>query len=78
MTTTMARRFIPARAGNGVRSRRSAGTVSVHPRACGERALGGAMMPTGDGSSPRVRGTVGKLDQRGDNLRFIPARAGNG
>ena len=52
------RRFIPARAGNGSEEQTVFGTISVHPRACGERhgtTLCGIDFP---GSSPRVRGTV--------------------
>ncbi len=71
-------RFIPACAGNGTARGRSAPGYAVHPRVCGERAhvehLGGNLA----GSSPRVRGTVGKLLHRDIPVRFIPACAGNG
>ncbi len=54
----VARRFIPARAGNARRlfdvDRRDA----VHPRACGEHAECDHLMGDRDGSSPRVRGTL--------------------
>ena len=69
-------RLIPARAG------KTSGTVSrgppgrAHPRACGENAphRGGRSMH--EGSSPRVRGKLGRglLLEVGD--RLIPARAG--
>ena len=50
---------------------------TVHPRACGERAfLISGPMPA-SGSSPRLRGTLVRLDQRQIHLRFIPAPAGN-
>ena len=70
-------RFIPARAGNTVRSRMAQSTSSVHPRACGEHKTWARKRTTCPGSSPRVRGTlfephVGRLGKR-----FIPARAGN-
>ena len=49
----------------------------VHPRVCGEHAPRGAGRVSGAGSSPRVRGTLqGCLDRQND-LRFIPACAGN-
>ena len=51
--------------------------VPVHPRACGERPVGG---PHGDevvGSSPRLRGTQALQRDFVRVLRFIPAPAGN-
>ena len=70
-------RFIPARAGNSVRSliQRSANTV--HPRTCGEQLLHGHEPGEDLGSSPHVRGTELLFLFRLCFKRFIPARAGN-
>ena len=76
--TLSSRRFIPARAGNGVPRRKTSRAYSVHPRACGERRC--IMSSSGGihGSSPRVRGTeLASLEELRPR-RFIPARAGNG
>ena len=70
-------RFIPARAGNATSGTRSAGTLPVHPRACGERNTQIHKNRFGNGSSPRVRGTLGRAAERLRGHRFIPARAGN-
>ena len=51
------RRFIPARAGNSLRSGVISTTVPVHPRACGEQQSEDGQTDHGRGSSPRVRGT---------------------
>ena len=72
------RRFIPARAGNGRRCRRSRRAAGVHPRARGERAPEASSNPAWIGSSPRARGTGGLSKPPSFRLRFIPARAGNG
>ena len=50
-------RFIPARAGNGSLVTSGNITVTVHPRACGERFALPEPSITHTGSSPRVRGT---------------------
>ena len=71
------RRFIPACAGNMrcvVRSRRA---IAVHPRVCGEHLRGQPLILPELGSSPRVRGTSQAPHLRQDDLRFIPACAGN-
>ena len=74
----LARRFIPARAGNGSTCQVTGSVRTVHPRARGERPHPKAMRSRLAGSSPRARGT----DHSGvptEHLgRFIPARAGNG
>ncbi len=71
-------RFIPARAGNGLRGDPSDRSVAVHPRARGERAIVALALSQHLGSSPRARGTAcNTLDFCGCP-RFIPARAGNG
>ena len=71
-------RFIPACAGNGSPSRRSASATTVHPRVCGERIGEGPHKGLDAGSSPRVRGTVRGTPMAGGRVRFIPACAGNG
>ena len=70
-------RFIPARAGNARSDPRRHPSLSVHPRACGERLREGDLDCPRLGSSPRVRGTLDR--ETGDiaTERFIPARAGN-
>ena len=69
-------RFIPARAGNGDRLRRSR-YHSVHPRACGAhtatRHNGIRFIPARAGN-----GSSGSTIHRPCAARFIPARAGNG
>ena len=71
-------RFIPARAGNGSGSAAPCNLSTVHPRACGERAMPRQVSSFAAGSSPRVRGT-GRVERPPlDVRRFIPARAGNG
>ena len=52
-----AERFIPAPAGNTWIGVRSAKPKPVHPRACGEHVVLRNPANTGDGSSPRLRGT---------------------
>ena len=71
-------RFIPARAGNGPRRRSLTTGLTVHPRARGERWPGTADNMRTAGSSPRARGTEGRLGRGRLWRRFIPARAGNG
>ena len=51
--------------------------ASVHPRVCGEQLYGVWQCPDGDGSSPRVRGTVRRVRLVLMMVRFIPACAGN-
>ena len=71
------RRFIPAHAGNAGRARSPSARPPVHPRACGER-MGKILTPLqACGSSPRMRGTRGLVDQVERCDRFIPAHAGN-
>ena len=73
----VARRFIPACAGNTIRSSVGGGGSPVHPRVCGEHMYPVPCASWHAGSSPRVRGTpIGRLYE-GDEFRFIPACAGN-
>ncbi len=72
------KRFIPAHAGNGCRLSKMWKSNTVHPRACGERdanIMGNAWYL---GSSPRMRGTAAGRAHGFPEIRFIPARAGNG
>ena len=46
-------------------------------RKCGERARSASLSATVVGSSPRVRGTLGRPDHPSRRGRFIPARARN-
>ena len=70
-------RFIPAYAGNTPIHRRSAGSVPVHPRVCGEHAIAGIAESEVIGSSPRMRGTRRGRKCYRNRSRFIPAYAGN-
>src|SRR5579883_2222216 len=71
-------RFIPAGAGNGLRTIPTAASAAVHPRGCGERAGPPGRARPDRGSSPRVRGTAPAPALRAFWARFIPAGAGNG
>ena len=70
-------RFIPACAGNSSSSGVGISSPSVHPRVCGEQRQQVRQAGAGDGSSPRVRGTVALLRFSRHTRRFIPACAGN-
>ena len=50
---------------------------SVHPRVCGEHSCIPPTNPSSIGSSPRVRGTRLRQPRFAENVRFIPACAGN-
>ena len=71
------RRFIPARAGNTPAAPAAPAAQPVHPRACGEHRSRPRAARGRFGSSPRVRGTPRRDEQRPQLVRFIPARAGN-
>ena len=71
------RRFIPARAGNAREWSAARQKLPVHPRACGERGLTTVDGSGSPGSSPRVRGTPDTAGYVPQQIRFIPARAGN-
>ena len=70
-------RFIPAHAGNSPFRRASSGSVTVHPRACGELIFRLLRPGRGTGSSPRMRGTQYRASRSSSFVRFIPAHAGN-
>ena len=70
-------RFIPACAGNsGPRGQMFLGNP-VHPRVCGEQPDRETPSLCETGSSPRVRGTEKSKDDSFQQVRFIPACAGN-
>ena len=70
-------RFIPACAGNSALATLLMRDPSVHPRVCGEQESRKSSRFETDGSSPRVRGTVGSRPVVDHVARFIPACAGN-
>ena len=70
-------RFIPAPAGNTLRSASPRLRYSVHPRACGEHQRPQYSLPECRGSSPRLRGTHSSSRRIMPVCRFIPAPAGN-
>ncbi len=70
-------RFIPAGAGNRSRPIKRKGSVTVHPRRCGEQSFQQLVAAAAYGSSPQVRGTVPRHHRGTRQCRFIPAGAGN-
>ena len=70
-------RFIPACAGNTNASSIWVPKSPVHPRVCGEHSDQAFSNSCGAGSSPRVRGTHHLADRIDEEIRFIPACAGN-
>ena len=70
-------RFIPAHAGNRRDPPCRSFPRPVHPRACGEQASPGRSCRGPIGSSPRMRGTGAAGIAGIDQMRFIPAHAGN-
>ena len=52
-------------------------SISRFIPACGELSKPSWAIVQLDGSSPLTRGTLGKTEYTGTNLRFIPAYAGN-
>jgi len=71
------KRFIPACAGNTEKTSGGVSGAAVHPRVCGEHFSARRCSGKGNGSSPRVRGTLlARALWPGEN-RFIPACAGN-
>ena len=70
-------RFIPACAGNARSTLGRGGSPTVHPRVCGERHCRRRTAAASIGSSPRVRGTLARVQPQCSVPRFIPACAGN-
>ena len=71
------RRFIPAGAGNTQEYHDRVKAELVHPRGCGEHMNDTHIAGRWNGSSPRVRGTLGRRRLHRVQVRFIPAGAGN-
>ncbi len=71
-------RYIPAHSGNGRTTSRPRTRNTVHPRACGERAVIPDNHCVAIGASPRMRGTEGNRQRQLLRRRCIPAHAGNG
>ena len=69
--------FIPACAGNTGCLYLIPRPSPVHPRLCGEHRLSATNLAPGNGSSPPVRGTLREVVPCCQDLRFIPACAGN-
>ena len=70
-------RFIPACAGDSVRSQQRPDRSAVHPRVCGGQFFCVWAAVNLSGSSPRVRGTVHVTSEVINGNRFIPACAGD-
>ena len=70
-------RFISACVGNSTSTAPAPCETAVHPRVCGELALGGAPCVRVSGSSPRVWGTQSLVQGIDVRFRFIPACVGN-
>ena len=73
----IARRFIPARAGNTKAGSAPLSLIPVHPRSRGEHTMVLRIVPSSAGSSPLARGTPEPRPAGVQRRRFIPARAGN-
>ena len=71
------RGIIPACAGNTCTTARTGATRRDHPRVCGEHSAGISATQKALGSSPRVRGTLGRHSRVRDVRGIIPACAGN-
>ena len=69
--------IIPAHAGNTHAQAAFAQPSRDHPRACGEHLLPVRRASAVLGSSPRMRGTHNQRQDIPDQLRIIPAHAGN-
>ena len=70
-------RFIPTPVGNAVSKVSSAGLMSVHPHARGERVEIDGYTAASTGSSPRPWGTLGRPENFERLIRFIPTPVGN-
>ena len=71
------RGIIPACAGNTQSLLKMLPAIRDHPRVCGEHVYYGFSVVLGVGSSPRVRGTHGRIPRRHRCHGIIPACAGN-
>ena len=69
--------IIPAYAGNTSASSTTRSIPTDHPRVCGEHSVEQCQAGAHEGSSPRMRGTLGQSAGGGDVRGIIPAYAGN-
>ena len=69
-------RNIPAYAGKTEKYSVEGPVRQEHPRVCGENGFWHALTYRKRGTSPRMRGKPGRLPQRGQGVRNIPAYAG--
>ena len=69
-------RIIPAHAGQTQYVKLLIHMRLDHPRTCGANAARGAGVDFEDGSSPHMRGKQEELDAKADEIRIIPAHAG--
>ena len=69
--------IIPAYAGNTFFLTMLVELVRDHPRVCGEHLVGQAFFGLLQGSSPRMRGTLGFFENPSRQTGIIPAYAGN-
>ena len=70
-------RIIPADAGNTIGMPCRKAWRADHPRGCGEHIPQALIQAGGEGSSPRMRGTLVTWADRDGPVRVIPADAGN-
>ena len=70
-------RFIPTAVGNALAAKLSCRRSSVHPHGCGERHRNAVNVGIGNGSSPRLWGTLPARGTRPCTRRFIPTAVGN-
>ena len=68
--------LIPAYAGKTAGVRERVVWTPAHPRVCGENCPNAPVTSPGRGSSPRMRGKLGKTEPRDPMWRLIPAYAG--
>ena len=69
--------IIPAYAGNTVTIMKNPSKTWDHPRVCGEHLTGNPYLLMVQGSSPRMRGTLGFSVTNTNDAGIIPAYAGN-
>jgi len=69
--------FIPTHVGNSTDCQKTHPPLAVHPHACGELLEMSTGGWSGNGSSPRMWGTLTPQRSRGEARRFIPTHVGN-
>ena len=74
---TLTMRFIPTGVGNAPDAQVPPAKNPVHPHGCGERIGADSFVAGGDGSSPRVWGTLIMPIIKPSTCRFIPTGVGN-